>query len=223
MRLRPLLGIAVAAAAAFACVAAPVSASATVLCSKNENPCSSGPYKAGEKIAGALAAGKSSVFENELGNVTCTKSQITAVLKTVGSEGVNPTTKISAFTQENCTRANGGAGEACALTPVHLGAAEVEQWNANFQAEKTPNGNGTYGLLWNPAGAPGYHVVCGKEIDCEFLGASSTTFTVSGGAPAKLVVAATMNTAGTTCPKNKPTWKGTWDLSSPSPLFLEAK
>jgi hypothetical protein len=30
-----------------------------------------------------------------------------------------------------------------------------------------------------------------------------------------------MNTAGATCPANKPTWKGTWELSSPSPLFLE--
>jgi hypothetical protein len=182
------------------------------------------PYKPPQAITAALAATKTSVFVNEFGDVTCTKSQITGALKSEGSEFLSPTTKITAFTQDGCTRATGGVPEMCTVTAVNLGAAEVEQWNANFQADNMPwTGNGIYTLLWNPLGAPGYYVVCGKVIDCKFTGASGTPFTVTGGSPATLVVGATMNTAGATCPKTKPTWKGTWELSAPKPLYLSIK
>jgi hypothetical protein len=222
MKFTASLAVAAAAIALIGAVSA-ASASATVLCPKKESTCNAGRYKTGEKITGALVAGTNSVFENELGNVSCTKSDLTAVLKAEGGEVSNPTTKISAFTQENCTRANGGGGEACTVTPTNLGAAEVEQWNANFQSEKTWNGNGTYTLLWNTLGAPGYYVVCGKVIDCKFTGASGTAFKFSGGAPSAIAVAAEMNLEGAICPANKPTWKGTWNVTAPSPLFLSVK
>lgn len=217
---RTALGIAAGAAIALICLVAPVSASATVLCPNKVNPCNVAPYTTGQKIAGAFAGAQNSVFKNEFGDVTCTKSQLTAVLKFEGGEGVSPTTKISAFTLDGCTRAG---GEVCTAKEVNLGAAEVEQWAANFQSDSPWTGNGIYNLLWNTLGAPGYQVVCGLKIDCKFTGASGTPFTVAGGNPATLAVSATMNTAGAICPKNKPTWSGNWTLSSPAPLFLSLK
>ncbi len=221
---RSALGIAAAAAIALIGLVASVSASATVLCPNKVNPCNVAPYMTGQKITGAFAGTQKSVFENEFGDVTCTKSGLTAVLKAEGSEMTSPTTLISAFTLDGCTRANGGAGEPCTAKEVNLGATDPEQWSANFQADNKPwTGNGIYTLLWNALGAPGYQVVCGLKIDCKFTGASGTPFTVAGGNPATLAVSATMNTAGAVCPKTKPNWKGNWTLSAPSPLFLSIK
>ena len=218
MKIGSILGIA-AAAVALSCLSITASASATVLCAKQESPCNSGPLQTGEKIAGALATGKNSVFENELGNITCTKSQLTAELRSPGSEEegeeINPGARVSAWTQGSCTRANGGGGENCTVTEVNLGAAELEQWLVSFQSDSPWTGNGLYNLLWNIVGAPGYHVVCGKVIDCKFTGASGTPLNLTGGGPALIAVAAQLNVAGTTCPKNKPTWRGTWSLSAP--------
>lgn len=217
MRSSPVLAIAACAAVALTCVLATASASATVLCAVNKNPCTM-RYKTGENITGALAAAKTSVFENALGDVTCTKSQFTGVLKGEGGNGSSPPARFTAFTLDPCTRAG---GEKCTATATNLGAAEAEQWASAFQSDNPATGNGLFSLLWNSLGAPGFYVVCGKVIDCKFTGASSTLFTVTGGKVATFAVSATMNTAGATCPANKPTWKGTWELSSPSPLFLE--
>jgi hypothetical protein len=222
MKPSPILGIAICAAVALTCLVAPVSASATVLCPKKENPCSA-PYEPEEKITGALTTGQNSVFENELGNVTCTKSPFTGVLKSKGGEMISPGWRISSFLQESCKRANGGAGEDCTLTALNLGAAEIEQWLANFQSDSPWTGNGTAGLLWNTLGAPGYNVVCGVKINCKFTGTSATLFKVTGAMAATLVVAEPMNVEGAVCPKNKPTWRGNWTLSAPSPLFLSLK
>ena len=226
MRRSTVLGVAICAAIAFTCIAAG-SASATVLCSKQVNPCGASTIGLGVKIKAALPALTVTVIENEFGNVTCLENQIGMKITGEGGEGISTTVKVTEFFFAQCTRPiGGGMTENCAVTKVNYGATEPEWWSAAFQAEKAPNGNGIFGISGSTLGSFGFYVVCGTNIDCTLT--IPTGSKVTGG-PGGLVpptitgVEVMKNMAGKKCPPNPPTWRFTWAVSEPAALFVEGK
>jgi hypothetical protein len=217
MRVASILGAACTALVLSLSLTLP-SASATVLCSKNANPCPT-PYGLAATFAGSLSTTEKFVIENELGFVTCNKSELEMAMVFAGSTGVAVTTKIHKLSSQECSRPIVGGTEACTVSAVNVGSAEVEQWNGMFTTEKPPNGNGFFAIQKSNLGSPGFYVICGKAIDCTFTGEPNGA--VGGGGPANIVVVWPMKTAGAICPAKVPTWRATWILSKPTPLYVE--
>jgi hypothetical protein len=211
-------GILVCGAIALLGALVPVSASATKLCIEQKEECGSALF-IGSPIAGALQGKENFVMETDLGFVTCTKSELAMTVLTVGGAGVSPSTKVSKFTAENCTVPVVGGTQACTVLAVNTGPNAGEQWTGTFTSENPWNkGNGSFGMIKGSLGQPGFAIVCGKKIDCTFYGNPGMAF--GAGAPAFLLAVWPMNTMGATCPKAIPTWRGTWSLSKPNPLYL---
>ncbi|HEU4392547.1 MAG TPA: hypothetical protein VFR04_02795 [Solirubrobacterales bacterium] len=103
------------------------------------------------------------------------------------------------------------------------GVCSVEAQSTPYKAEieSTGSGNGTLALVSGGAGSPKLEVNCGKAYKCVYK-ASSVSFTVTGGEPAKLVVSKTMekDAASEAECGSTMTWKATYKLTEPTPLYV---
>lgn len=227
MRRSSALGGVICAAAASICMLTAGQASATVLCAENKSPCGF-VFTKGTTVKAALPTMTTTVIETEIAKVTCLENKIG--MSTTANGGKSPITvpaRVYEFSLAECTVPDGmGGTESCTVKPVNHGANEEEQWLAIY--EKGIAGNGTFGIGASSLGTFGFSILCNQKVEkinCTFTNATSSTFTGGGGTgkpPATFTGAEKMNpAAGTKCPKAEATWKFTWAVSSPEPLFME--
>jgi hypothetical protein len=226
---RNAFGLAACAAIVLICTFAPASASATVLCAEQNSTCGI-IYGKGTQVKAALPTMTTTVIETEIAKVTCLENQIG--MKTVAVGGPSPATvpaRIFEFFFAQCTVPDGmGGTESCTVKPFNLGATEPEQWLGIY--EKGNLGNGLFAIGASSLGTPGFSVLCNQKVEsinCTFTNATSSTFTGGGfgKTPASFTGAEKMKVVagGTKCPKTDATWKFTWAVSAPVPLFMEPK
>ncbi|MGN6254592.1 MAG: hypothetical protein ACTHO8_06375 [Solirubrobacterales bacterium] len=204
-----LLGLAVTLALALTAFAGAVTASATVLCSTNSNPCSGTKYGATTKIEGSLSAGTASVISYFAGTESCSESTFVGEVTTAGGAGVAVSGKITSLKFNSCT---------CAITVLNNGTFEI-----NF----TVLGNGSF-----VARNTELTITC-STIPCKFgaAGTGTTLGTLKGEktTPTLEVNASLPFFEGDSSRKictnadvgGTASWKALYVLTSPTPLFVE--
>jgi hypothetical protein len=180
------------------------------LCKKNENPCPGGEsYGSSTTFAGVLETGSTAKFKLKISEesveteytVPCTSSLLEG--KTTASGGLPLPGEITTLTFAEC-------GGTCAVKALKL----------NYKAEVTAvgGGNGSLKMVSGAgAGAPRLQVRCIGAYKCTYE-ANSISTNMTGGAPAKLAVAATLNkVAGESDAKcgSQLKWEGAYKFTKP--------
>ncbi len=180
---------------------------ATRLCKANTGPCTkSNRHPIGTTLEGTLEGNSvfEFLYEGKLREPACEGGTLTA--KT--TEAAQPLIgEVSAMSFSKC-----GAG-VCAV--------EAQSLPYKAEIEKTTGGNGTLVLVSGGSGAPKIEVNCGKSFKCIYK-ATSVSFSVTGGNPAKLAVSQTFEKDAASeaeCGASM-TWKATYKLTKPTPLFV---
>jgi len=227
---RSALGIAaVCVAIALPCALSPAQASATVLCSVQNTPCGAGNvYPAGRVVEASVPKLSSTEIVTESVTVTCLENRVGVTITSAGGKGASVVGRVSTFVFNQCTVPDGKGGtESCTVKPVNMGAGEAEQYLSTFTGSK---GNGTLSIGASSLGKPGYTVSCAapaEQVNCTFEGAPNLTFTGGPvlGVPGTIAGPASMTpkAGGKKCPTMAATWKFKWEITSPTPLFLEAE
>jgi hypothetical protein len=205
--LKSLSLAAVAAAIVMALVGAS-SASATALCSLNQEECAS-PFGTGTAIEASLKTGTKAVLKTELATVECNKSATSG--KTTSGPGASVAGVVESLSFAECKTT---AGTNCTVTVVSL------PYSATITA--TGSGNGT--LLVSKGGGggnPGATVTCLGVIECTFR-TPSATLSVVGGNPAiaKAEGIELTERAGLICPSKEAKWTAEYTVSKPNPLWI---
>jgi len=209
MRYLKIFGLAaVAAAVAMAFVGAS-SASATALCSANEEECAS-PLGAGTVVEASLKTGTNAVLKTELATVECKKSVTSG--KTTSGPGASVTGVIENLSFSECKTTGG--------TNCTVGTALSLPYNASI----TATGGGGGKLLVTKGGGggnPGATVTCLGVIECTFR-TPSATLNVLGGNPAVAMAEGIELTerAGLLCPSKEAKWTAEYAVSKPNPLWI---
>lgn len=176
-------------------------ASATVLCKTNTNPCTPDAYGVGTVSESALKAGTKSVLKTGVATVECSES----TLGVQETNGGGPTSEVvgsvSTLTFGSCS---------CPVTVLSKGTVKVA-WTSG-----TNNGNVT-------SEGTEVRAVCGG-ITCNYGGTVKENFTLQGGEGAVWKVAeAVLNKqagSGFLCSATAK-WSAEYAVSSPSPLDVE--
>lgn len=204
MRAVKMLGLAAAAALAAMALLGAGSASATTLCSANEEECAS-PLASGTVIKAESA---DVVFVTNLQNITCSGSKLEG--KTTAASGEPLTAQITGLTLTGCKTASGAS---CTHTTLSL------PWAAAFEA--TGGGNGALTLSSGGSGNPGWTYVCGLVMNCT-VSTPEATLSVEGGEPATLrAEEVELESSGGNCPAGQRV-SATYTVTSPNPLFVSA-
>jgi hypothetical protein len=194
---------AVAAVAAMAFIGAGT-ASATRICSTNTLPCGS-ILGSGTPIKAELTGGNEAVLTSGFAVVKCKTSVISGETTSAGGgAGVAVLGTITSASWSNC---------ACNLGGTVTTAAENLPWSAELNW--TSEMNGTMKVA-NPQGS---FVCAGTKC---IYGATSVSTTVTGGAPAIVTASVTLERkagSGALCSATA-TWKGTYTVTSPNPLWV---
>ncbi|MGN6256701.1 MAG: hypothetical protein ACTHN3_02980 [Solirubrobacterales bacterium] len=211
-----MLGLAVLAAGALSALIGAGTASATVLCSTNTNPCTGTKYPSGTSVSGSLVSGTNAVLVTGSGEVTCTKSTISGKTTSAGSSTTTVTGEITAVSFTGCTESV--FHSSCTVTSENL------PWKVEVHSSST-NGNGAMTAFSSGKGNPGAIVECSFFVNCTYS-TTSATLSVTGGNPAKVLaskvpLAATTSGTHTTCPSNTATWTAEYEITTPKPLFVE--
>ena len=208
MKYLKIFGLAaIAAAVAMAFVGAS-SASATALCSANEEECAS-PLGSGTAIEASLKTGTTAVLKTELATVECKKSSTSG--KTTSGAGASVTGVIETLSFSEC-KTTGGTN--CTATAVSL------PYSGSITA--TGGGNGTLLVTKGSGGGnPGATVTCLGVIECTFR-TPSATLSVFGGSPAIAKAAGIELTerSGVLCPSKEAKWTAEYAVSKPNPLWI---
>jgi hypothetical protein len=198
MKYRYVAALAVAATAFVAWIGAGT-ASATVLCKTNTNPCSS-PYPKGTVFSGELTG--NAVFHSVIGNFECTKGSGSVETTSSGSatETVKGVTKTLTF---------GGCNtEIVVLTP---GAGGEIHWISG-----TSNGNFTAEGVQVTSVASGFHCIWGGTV--------SHAFTFTGGenptGDSNATIARIGGRSGAFCGSSLEV-TGSGVLTSPKPVYVK--
>src|SRR4051812_34865799 len=199
---------AVAAALAMAFLGAS-SASATALCSANEEECAS-PLGTGTVVKAALKTGSKAVLKTELATVECSKSSTSG--KTTSGAGASVTGVIETLSFSECKTTSG--------TNCTVGSALSLPYSASITAEGAGNGNMVV-TKGAGGGNPGATVTCLGVIECTFR-TPSASLLVMGGNPAVALAAGIELTerTGLICPAKEAKWTAEYAVSEPNPLFI---
>lgn len=198
---------AVVAAVAMAFVAS--TASATALCSANEEECAS-PFGTGTAVEASLKTGTTAMLKTELATVLCSKSATSG--KTTSGPGASVTGVIESLSFSECKT---HAGTNCTV-----GTALSLPYNASITA--TGSGNGKLTVTKGSGGGnPGATVTCLGVIECTFR-TPSATLNVLGGNPAVAKAEAIELTerSGLLCPSKEAKWTAEYAVSKPNPLWI---
>ncbi len=183
-------------------------------------------YPAGRVVEASVPKGATTEIVTEFATVTCLENQIGVKITNAGGKGLSVIGRVATFVFNQCTVPDGKGGtEACTVKAVNKGATEGEQYLATFTAKGS--GNGELGIGASSLGLMGFAVSCAApaKVDCTFEGAPNLTFTggpvlgvagTIGGSPSM-----TPKKGGAKCPAAAATWKFKWEITSPSPLFLQ--
>lgn len=202
MNLR-MLGLAVVATAALMAFVGVSSASATVLCSTNSNPCTGTKYPAGTEVKSNLAAGTKSVLSTEFQKIECSKSTVAG--KTSNAGGATETVKgsVETLTFEECN---------CTVAVLKKGGWEYHWISGGPNATVTWNGQETT-------------VTCSTifgNVHCIYVTENTHVGTITGGSRAKMH----WNPSWPRLPTNslcssQATGSAEYEISTPDPLFIE--
>jgi hypothetical protein len=216
MKYLKMLGLAVIAAAAVTAFLGAGSASATVLCTENTEPCNTEHpagkmYKPGDLIHGVAT----DPLLTASPEITCASSTVTLEVSTTGSAATSPTGKITELTFSTC-KVNSGifSGTPCTVTSIR------KPYSATATLGTKPNG--TLTVVSGGSGSPGAKIICGGFLECTF---SNTDFSlpITGGAANVAAVTAkevplTIEGGGFGCPAS-----AKWDAvyKATTPVFVE--
>jgi len=199
---------AVAAAIVMALVGAS-SASATALCSVNQEECAS-PLVAGTVVEASLKTGTKATLLTDLAIVLCNKSVTSG--KTTSGAAASVTGVIESLSFSECKTE---AGTSCTV-----GTALSLPYNASITA--TGAGNGKLVVTKGSGGGnPGATVTCLGVIECTFR-TPSATLNVLGGNPAvaKAEAIELPERSGLLCPSKEAKWDAEYSVSKPNPLWI---
>ncbi len=213
-----ILGLAVVAAAALTAFVGVGSASATALCkvgNMTTNTCTSA-YPSGTVIKGNTGAAgtRKAKLVTSLATVICDSEAIGNTTSAATSGAAVLPGEITTLSFTNCIVE--GTSQTCTVTTNASPWPSEATWTGstagNLKVKKSASGN-----------KPGATVVCGTIINCEFNKEEVTLPATSTEAGAASLVASGIELAvgaGTKCPKSAK-WTATYNLSSPTPLFIE--
>lgn len=163
-------------------------------------------YLLGTTLEGALAGNSifEFLYEGKPREPACETGTMTSKATEAGKPLIG---EVSALSFSNC-----GAG-VCAV--------EAQSLPYKSEFEKTTGGNGTMALVSGGSGSPKIEVNCGKAFKCIYK-ATSVSFTLTGGNPASISVAKTMekDAASEAECGSTMTWTATYELTKPTPLFV---
>lgn len=208
MKYLKMMGLAAVAAMALTAFAGAGSASATALCSANEEECAS-PFGSGTAIEASLKTGTKAVLKTDLATVECNKSTTTG--KTTSGAGASVTGVVESLSFTEC-KTTGGTN--CTATAVSL------PYSGSITA--TGGGNGSLAVTKGSGGGnPGATVTCLGVIECTFR-TSSAALSVTGGSPAVAKAAGIelAERAGLLCPSKEAKWTAEYSVSKPNPLWI---
>jgi hypothetical protein len=196
--------LAATAALAVACFAAG-SASATVLCEKNEAPCPAldryGPST--DIHAAATAAGVE--FGFAIGSVNCKASTLTAETENPGSSTETVQAKVWNLQFTECAEQKYGLS--CLVLLLVYGDVEFHSTSAG---NGTLTGNGTEIRVECPT----------WPSKCVIKAENKDLATVTGGNPAAIDLSATLASKTVLCGSTG-LMKAQYEIASPSPLFVQ--
>jgi hypothetical protein len=201
MKYPKALGLAVAAALAFAAFAGAGPASATVLCKEEKTPCGAADYPAGTEFKAQLVNGVSDLWKaGEKVINTCTASTITGKTTTTGGATSTVTLPLSSLTWGGCTTARK------ALKP---GTFEIHYRGAELNPDATVT---SIGMEWEEAGCT-YGTGAGAVLGgfTKTKPGSHTILDVQITVP-KLA-------GGFLCPITVK-WEATYTITAPTPLYV---
>jgi hypothetical protein len=211
VRLIKMFGLAaIAAVAAMAFIGAS-SASATVLCTQNIEPCEGGHET--EEMYGETDTIKGKALNprltSDLSNVKCANSETTAEVETTGGAEESVTGTVTALNFNECKTEQ--------LVPVNCTVTVNNiPYHTELHAEGGGNGMLTVtGVTEDPAENPGATVVCAGVINCTF---SKPLFElpVTGGNPASITASkVSLSRTGGTC-GNEAFWDATYVSTTPA-------
>jgi hypothetical protein len=204
-----IFGLAAVAAAIVMALVGASSASATALCSANQEECAS-PLGAGTVVEASLKTGTKAVLKTELATVECNKS-VTSGTTTSGA-GASVSGVIENLSFSECKTTSG--------TNCTVGTALSLPYNASITA--TGSGNGKLvATKGGGGGNPGATVTCLGVIECTFR-TSSATLNVLGGNPAvaKAEGIELTERTGLICPAKEAKWTAEYAVSKPNPLWI---
>jgi hypothetical protein len=203
-------GLTVIAAAALMALVGVGTASATELCSTATTPCSGTKYGAGSSVSGELKFATSSTFTSSLDTVTCTSSKL---LGSTGSSGGSGATSVLGeilfLWFEGC---KDSFGNACKVSESFVSAS----------TSITGGGaSNTASFKFNLNSSVAEHVECGFLVNCTFsaLGTLGGENTFSGHPLVSAEKMTLSRSGGGFCPETA-TWTATYELTSPSPLYV---
>ena len=177
------------------------------LCEVNTSPCPEpNRYPIGTAIEGTLEGDSvfEFLYEGKKREPACGGGAITA--KTTQA-AIPLFGEVSAMSFSSC------GGGVCAV--------EAQSLPYGARIERTTGGNGTLALVGGGSGPPKVEVNCGGAFKCIYR-ATSVSLSVTGGNPAKLGVAATLEkdpASEAECGASM-VWKATYQLTKPAPLFV---
>lgn len=203
MKYLKMLGLAAIAAMGLMAFVGAGTASATVLCTATETPCSAAhtisPTNDPTMVATQVGTGilQEDKETNPATYVTCSGSEMKATSTKAGNSTETPTGEVTSLTWSGCTHT---------VNTVALGTMEVHH------IEGTDNGTVT------SSGTQVTTNIIG--VSCTFKGTDLGTLT--GGTSPVMDISATVDlVAGSfLCPEHA-TWTDTYNITSPTPLYVE--
>jgi hypothetical protein len=170
------------------------SASATVICPENEDPCLES-LPAGSELG---LTSSSPTLSTSIVTVVCSSSAAALKTTTEGEESMPVEAQLASLSFSECKTTS---GTKCEVT--------TQGFPANGSLVVTTAPNGTLTVTPATAGTPGAKVVCGVFINCTFT-TSSAKLAVEGGDPLKAVASAiALDRVGGICPKSA-SWTATY-------------
>jgi hypothetical protein len=203
MKYLKMLGLAAIAAMGLMAFVGAGTASATVLCTATETPCSTAHEisPSNDQHLVATQTGTGILEEDKAVNpatlVTCSGSELTALSTKTGGTVETPTAEVKTLDWSGCTST---------VTTVATGSLEIHH------IEGTDNGTVT------SSGTEVTTAILG--VSCTFKGTDLGTLT-GGTSPVMDINATVDKTAGSfVCPAHA-TWTATYNITTPTPLYVE--
>jgi len=202
-----LKAVGLAVLAVIAVMAFAGSASATVLCSTNTNPCTGTKYGVGTEIKTNLKAGTEAVLTAGFATFKCSESALSGKVANAGGAAATLSGNNTLVTFDTCN---------CTLTVILQGSEEFH-WNGT-------NGSGTLTSTGTST-----TINC-SGVSCLFgTAATGTTIgPVTGGSPASIKAEAklpyiTGDASNFTCTLGSGTasFTASYEVTAPKPLFVE--
>jgi len=207
MKYMKMLGLVAAAAAALTAYVGVGTASATVLCSTETNPCTGTKYSVGQKLDFHLKAGTESTLVGGFATVKCASSTITGSITNAGGSAATVVASVSTWDFTSCN---------CTFTALLKGELEVHFTSAGDGALAGKNTLIT-------SNCSGVSCLYGTAATATAIGV------IQGGNPAVVNVEAklpyfTGDASNFTCTLGSGTyyWSAMYEVTGPSPLYVAA-